>query len=52
MEVDGVRLWFDQALYKQPGGHLTDYHQDAGLWPVGPTGEDNHDLDGASRRAP
>jgi len=30
MRVDGVRLWFDQALYKQPGGRITDYHQDAG----------------------
>ena len=39
MEVDGVRLWFDQALYKQPGGRLTDYHQDAGLWPVDPPGK-------------
>ncbi|MEM7029477.1 MAG: phytanoyl-CoA dioxygenase family protein [Chloroflexota bacterium] len=36
MEVDGVRLWFDQALYKEPGGRLTDYHQDAGFWPVHP----------------
>ena len=36
MRVDGVRLWFDQALYKQPGGRITDYHQDAGLWPVYP----------------
>jgi ectoine hydroxylase-related dioxygenase (phytanoyl-CoA dioxygenase family) len=36
MEVSGVRLWFDQALYKEAGGRLTDYHQDAGLWPVSP----------------
>ena len=36
MRVAGVRLWFDQALYKQPGGRITDYHQDAGLWPVHP----------------
>ena len=36
MEVDGVRLWFDQALYKEPGGRITDYHQDAGFWPVHP----------------
>ena len=36
MELDGVRLWFDQALFKQPGGRLTDYHQDAGFWPVSP----------------
>ena len=31
-----VRLWFDQALFKEPGGRLTDYHQDAGFWPVHP----------------
>ena len=36
MEVDGVRLWFDQALYKEAGSRHTDYHQDAGLWPVHP----------------
>ena len=36
MGIDGVRLWFDQALYKQPGGRLTDYHKDAAFWPVRP----------------
>ena len=36
MGIDGVRLWFDQALYKQPGGRLTDYHKDAAFWPVQP----------------
>ena len=34
MGIDGVRLWFDQALFKQPGGRLTDYHKDAASWPV------------------
>ena len=34
--VDGVKLWFDQALYKQPGGRITDYHVDAAFWPVQP----------------
>ena len=38
MGIRGVRLWFDQALYKQPGGRLTDYHTDAALWPVQPAG--------------
>ncbi|MEL7158358.1 MAG: phytanoyl-CoA dioxygenase family protein, partial [Actinomycetota bacterium] len=33
--VDAVRLWQDQALYKEPGGRLTDPHQDAAFWPVG-----------------
>ncbi|MEM7332248.1 MAG: phytanoyl-CoA dioxygenase family protein [Chloroflexota bacterium] len=36
MQVDGIRLWFDQALYKQPGGRITDYHVDAAYWPVHP----------------
>ena len=36
MGIDGVRLWFDQALYKQPGGRLTAYHKDAAFWPVQP----------------
>jgi ectoine hydroxylase-related dioxygenase (phytanoyl-CoA dioxygenase family) len=36
MRVDRIRLWFDQALYKQPGGRIADYHQDAGLGPVHP----------------
>ena len=36
MGIRGVRLWFDQALYKQPGGRLTDYHTDAAFWPVQP----------------
>jgi ectoine hydroxylase-related dioxygenase (phytanoyl-CoA dioxygenase family) len=33
--VDEVLLWQDQALYKEPGGRLTDPHQDAPFWPVG-----------------
>ena len=36
MEVEGVKLWFDQALYKEPGGRITDYHVDAAFWPVQP----------------
>ncbi len=36
LRVDGVKLWFDQALYKEPGGRITDYHVDAGFWPVQP----------------
>ena len=36
MGIGGVRLWSDQALYKQPGGRLTDYHKDAAFWPVQP----------------
>ena len=33
--VDRVRLWQDQALYKEPGGRVTDPHQDAPFWPIG-----------------
>ena len=36
LAVDGVKLWFDQALYKEPGGRITDYHVDAAFWPVSP----------------
>ena len=37
LEVAGVRLWFDQALYKEPDGRITDYHVDAAYWPVHPS---------------
>ncbi|MEL6984312.1 MAG: phytanoyl-CoA dioxygenase family protein, partial [Actinomycetota bacterium] len=33
--VPAVRLWQDQALYKEPGGRPTDAHQDAPFWPIG-----------------
>lgn len=29
-----VRLWHDQALYKEPGGRPTDAHQDQPYWPI------------------
>lgn len=32
--VDAVRVWHDQALYKEPGGRLTDPHQDQPYWPI------------------
>jgi hypothetical protein len=32
--VDAVRLWHDQALYKQAGGRETDPHQDHPYWPI------------------
>ena len=34
MEVDGVRLYHDQALYKEPGGGLTPAHADQYYWPL------------------
>ena len=32
--VDHVRLYHDQALYKEPGGGHTPWHQDAVYWPL------------------
>jgi ectoine hydroxylase-related dioxygenase (phytanoyl-CoA dioxygenase family) len=32
--VDAVRVWHDQALYKQSGGRQTDAHQDHAYWPI------------------
>ena len=34
MGIDRVRLLHDQALYKEPGGKVTDLHQDISYWPV------------------
>jgi ectoine hydroxylase-related dioxygenase (phytanoyl-CoA dioxygenase family) len=31
--VDGVRLYHDQALFKEPGGGPTPWHQDQVYWP-------------------
>jgi ectoine hydroxylase-related dioxygenase (phytanoyl-CoA dioxygenase family) len=32
--VAAVRLWHDQALFKEPGGRETDPHQDQPYWPI------------------
>ncbi len=32
--VDRVRLYHDQALFKEPGGGRTPWHQDAMYWPL------------------
>ena len=32
-----IRLWHDQALYKEPGGRETDAHQDQPYWPIAET---------------
>jgi ectoine hydroxylase-related dioxygenase (phytanoyl-CoA dioxygenase family) len=34
LQVDAVRLWHDQALYKEAGGRATDAHQDHPYWPI------------------
>ncbi len=34
MGVDGVRLYHDQALYKEAGGGHTPWHQDQYYWPL------------------
>ena len=31
--VPGIRLYHDQALFKEPGGGVTPWHQDQGYWP-------------------
>ena len=35
LAVPSVRLWQDQALYKEPGGRVTTPHQDSPFWPIG-----------------
>jgi hypothetical protein len=35
--ASAVRLWHDQALYKEPGGRNTDPHQDQPYWPIAET---------------
>ncbi|GGC10744.1 phytanoyl-CoA dioxygenase family protein [Dyadobacter sediminis] len=32
--VENVRMYHDQALYKEPGGGFTPWHQDQYYWPV------------------
>ena len=34
MDVTGVRIYHDQALYKEPGGGITPRHADQYYWPV------------------
>jgi ectoine hydroxylase-related dioxygenase (phytanoyl-CoA dioxygenase family) len=34
LRADAVRLWHDQALFKEPGGRETDLHQDQPYWPI------------------
>ncbi|MFW5697270.1 MAG: phytanoyl-CoA dioxygenase family protein [Fimbriimonadaceae bacterium] len=34
MGVEGVRLYHDQALFKEPGGGHTPWHQDQYYWPL------------------
>lgn len=35
--VPRIRLWHDQALFKEPGGRETDAHQDQPYWPIAET---------------
>lgn len=34
MGVEGIRIYHDQALFKEPGGGPTPWHQDQGYWPL------------------
>lgn len=36
LEKPAVRVWHDQALYKEAGGRETDPHQDLPFWPIRP----------------
>src|ERR1700712_303607 len=35
--VENVRIYHDQALYKEPGGGFTPWHQDQYYWPLSTT---------------
>lgn len=37
MQVDGVRMYHDQALFKEPGGGFTPWHVDQFYWPLSNT---------------
>ena len=47
--VPSLRLWHDQALYKEPGGRETDPHHDQPYWPLVET-EHDHGVDRVRRR--
>ena len=34
MGTQGVRMWHDQSLYKEPGGGFTPWHADQQYWPM------------------
>jgi ectoine hydroxylase-related dioxygenase (phytanoyl-CoA dioxygenase family) len=34
MQTDGVRIYHDQALFKEPGGGITPWHADQYYWPL------------------
>ncbi len=34
MQTDGVRMYHDQALFKEPGGGITPWHADQYYWPL------------------
>ena len=34
LKVSGVRMYHDQALYKEPGGGITPWHADQQYWPL------------------
>jgi len=36
LDSSAVRIWHDQALYKEAGGRETDPHQDRPFWPIDP----------------
>ena len=39
LEAPAVRIWHDQALYKESGGRETDAHNDRPFWPISPAAQ-------------
>jgi len=34
LDTQGVRMWHDQSLYKEPSGGFTPWHADQQYWPM------------------
>lgn len=39
LDATAVRIWHDQALYKEANGRETDAHQDRPFWPIAPANQ-------------
>ena len=50
LQTPGVRMYHDQALYKEAGGGYTPWHVDQFYWPLD-DGQNRHRVDSAARRA-
>ena len=34
MRCDSVRIYYDKAMFKEPGSAITPWHQDGPHWPL------------------